>query len=249
MMRETRVQKKKRMRNLLLRLFAVLAVIIALVFYFLKSSFFAIEDIEFTGNMVVGHTELLEKSTVVEGTNLLTLRKKSVVSELEDIPYVKEAKLIKKYPHKLIVEITERTPYLQFENGYSYSAVDSEGILLETVIHRFSDVTLIKGLDWEHIKNGDSILDKEVGVVLKDIFNDEKAENTVKSVKEFNLTDSGDIKLYLINGIMVEFGPMNNVKYKLKMLDEILADIEKKNIPTRMILFNKGEHPILVRED
>jgi cell division protein FtsQ len=201
------------------------------------------------GNISVTNDTIISEAGLTLEDNLLGIRSKNLKEKLESIPYVKEVKIRKKLPDTIEIQIIERKAYLQFENGYSYAVVDMEGILLENSILKYPDIGIVNGVEWVYTKDGESILEKEPGQLIKDLLNDLEMVSIVFKIKEISSEDDSNIKIILFNGITVEFGPMNNVKYKLKVLEEILADVEKKNIPTRMILMNKGEHPILVRDD
>lgn len=234
---------------IMVRLLFIFLIIAAMAIYAIRSSFFKIDEIEAPEGDSVTEKELLEAADISNDDNILLIRKKAIVGRLESIPYVKSASIRKKLPDTVVIEIIEREPYLQFENGYSFAVIDSEGVLLENSILKLKDVGLIKGIGWEYTPNGGSIIDKAQGTAVMDLLNDQDITSMVSKIEELDLGDSSNIKFNLFNGIAVEFGPMNNVKYKLKVLQEILADVEKKNIPTKMILMNKGEHPILVRDD
>ncbi len=58
-----------------------------------------------------------------------------------------------------------------------------------------------------------------------------------------------DIKIKLNNGIDIVFGNLDNVKYKLNLLNEILEHITENEIKCSKIIMNKGSHPIIVTDD
>lgn len=234
---------------LLIRLLVVFLIIAAMAIYAIKSSFFKISEIEAPEGDFVLEEEILEAAAISKDDNILLIRKKTIVGRLESIPYVKSANVRKKLPDTIVIEIIEREPYLQFENGYSFAVIDSEGVLLENSILKLKDIGLVEGLVWEYTPDGEPIIDMSQGSAVMDLLNDQDITSMVGKIKELDFGDASNIKFNLFNGITVEFGPMNNVKYKLKVLEGILEDVEKKNIPTKMILMNKGEHPILVRDD
>ena len=60
------------------------------------------------------------------------------------------------------------------------------------------------------------------------------------------MTDNDNINIELNNGILVAFGTINNVKYKLNLLNEIVKDIDKKGLSCKMILMDRGDNPIIV---
>ena len=65
----------------------------------------------------------------------------------------------------------------------------------------------------------------------------------LKLMKYINFVDNNNTKLQLKNDIKVAFGPLDNVKYKLSFLFEILEDIKKKELVVKQIFLNKGDSP------
>ena len=68
-------------------------------------------------------------------------------------------------------------------------------------------------------------------------------------IDEIDKKSGNDINIKFKNGIFVAFGRLNNVKYKLSLLDEVLKDIDKKEFEVKEIIMNKGNHPILIIDD
>ncbi|HPP32109.1 MAG TPA: cell division protein FtsQ/DivIB, partial [Soehngenia sp.] len=127
-----------------------------------------------------------------------------------------------------------------------YYVFDTNGILLEKRSEPLEKLTLISNYKIEDIDEGQK-LDTDSDLI--DIFRDEKVIDVVRKIKSIDFADENNIKIILNKDIPVEFGSLYNLKYKLLELNEIIKDIEKKNIPTKMIIMNKGEYPILVRDD
>lgn len=248
-MKETRVEKKRRKRRLIIKILIFMLFIAAVITISLRSSFFQLNNIEITGNSKLNHEEILQASGLTLGDNLLLIGKGQVKRNIINLPYTKDVTVKRQWPKGVEINIEERIPYLQFENGYSFAIVDTEGIYLENSITKLPTIPLIKNIRWPKLKYGDSIVEVEETKKFADFFSsDEIVEITLK-FKNLEVEDDNNIKIDLISGVLVEFGPLDNVKYKLRMLNEIILDIEKKKIPTRMIIMNKGEHPIVVRDD
>ena len=107
---------------------------------------------------------------------------------------------------------------------------------------------LIKGLDnGDSIKMGDVIKDfatPDQNKLLENIYN---GENVFK-FKSINLEEN-KAELVLYNDVFVAFGSYNNVEYKLKVLDQMIASIEDDSTRNAsMILMEEGPDPVLVYE-
>ena len=127
--------------------------------------------------------------------------------------------------------------------------MDNEGILLEYSQDKLRDVTVLEGFQWSYINPGESVFTEENQGIPADFFNDEELDIIVSKLKDIVYDREDNIKINLYNGIVVEFGPIIDVKYKLRMLEEIITDLEVKNIQASKIIMNKGEYPIVVRDE
>ena len=134
----------------------------------------------------------------------------------------------------------------QIKSISSYILIDIEGYILDIRDTKDEKLPLLLGLNIDNKRSGDNIF---TDVELKEIIEfmtEGHAIGLLSKIKEVNLEDNDNINIIIMDGIPVDFGTLNNVKYKLNLLDEILKDIEKKQISCKMILMNKGENPIIV---
>ncbi len=249
MVKETRVQRKQRKRRLFLKFLLFLAIIASLIVWSLNTSFFGIKTINVEGTNTLDEADIIINSGIKFGENIIKLSKNKAEEKIEQNPYVKTSKISKKLPAKIKIEIYERKPYMQIEYNYSFGILDNEGILLEYSQDKLRDVTVLEGFQWSYINPGESVFTEENQGIPADFFNDEELDIIVSKLKDIVYDREDNIKINLYNGIVVEFGPTTDVKYKLRMLEEIITDLEVKNIQASKIIMNKGEYPIVVRDE
>ncbi|MDY0234583.1 MAG: FtsQ-type POTRA domain-containing protein [Gudongella sp.] len=249
MVKETRVQRKQRKRRLIFKIVLFIVVIAGLAVWALNTSFFAIKTINVEGINILNEADIVLESEIQVGQNIIKTSKKKIEEKIEMNPYVKTAKIIKKLPGEIKIEILERKPYMQIEYNYSFGVLDNEGIVLEYSKEKLDGITVLEGFEWKYIKAGESLLIDDNEVIPPDFFNDDELNSIVSKMNKIVYDIEDNIKIDLYNGIMVEFGPSIDIKYKLRMLEEILADIEAKNILASKIIMNKGEYPIVVRDE
>ncbi len=249
MVKETRVQRKNRKRRIYIRLVIIILVLSLFIFWSLRTKLLQIKAIQVDGNSKLSTEEIIEVSGISHGDNIIKTRIGNAEESIVNLPYIESVEIKRKFPGTIEIQVQERVPYMQFEYNYSYAVIDSQGVLLEYSIRLNSKIPLVKGFDWEQLKPGEEILNNGIGNKLQDLFNDEEIEKIVLNFREIVYDDENNIKINLFNGVIVEFGPLHNVIYKLKVLQEIVQDVEEKNIPTKMIIMNKGEHPIVVRDE
>lgn len=249
MVKETRVERKRRRRRLYWRMILSIAVVGLLIFWSLRTSYLDIREIRVEGNTKLSSQDIIEASGLVVGENILRAKIGDGEEAITQMPYIEIAEVGRKFPGTVNIQVQERSPYMQFGYNYSFALVDSEGVLLEYSIRKNSEIPLAEGFGWEGLKAGEDLNGTPVGEKLKDFFNDQEIRDIVLNFREIEYDEENNIKINLFSGVTVEFGPLHNVKYKLKVLQEIIEDVEEKNIPTKMIIMNKGEHPIVVRDE
>lgn len=249
MVKETRVQRKQRKRRLFLKIILFLVVIVSAIVWSLNTSFFAVKTIEVEGTEILKNEDVISDSKIELGENIIKASKKDIQIEIEKNSYVKTAKISKKLPGKIKIEIDERKPYMQIPYNYSFAILDDEGIVLEYSQDKVQNITVLEDFQWTYVNAGESLFSEDNKAIPLDFFNDEELSNIVSKINKIVYDREDNLKIFLYNGIEVEFGSSLDLKYKLRMLEEIIVDIEAKNIHASKIIMNKGEYPIVVRDE
>jgi cell division protein FtsQ len=131
----------------------------------------------------------------------------------------------------------------------SYIILDNEGFVLEVADKKIDKLPSFVGFAIEEQEPGKNISSTDTGVKIMEFFNEDELIPIIYQMNAVNLDTYEEINIVLNNGISVAFGPLDNVKYKLRLLDKILKDIDKKQLKCNMIIMNKGENPILVLDN
>lgn len=242
----TRVEKKRRKKRFFRRIALFIIFIVVLYNALIRIDLFNVQKIEITGNNIITEAQIIEKTGIDLGDNLFKINRFSVADRIMTIGYIEEVNIDKVLPKTIRISIKERTPYVEVLYDDKYYVFDINGILLERRSESFEGLTIITNLQIEDLKEGQEL---NIDSDFVEIFKDEKIINIINKIKSIDFSDEQNIKIILNKDIPVEFGSLYNIKYKLLQLGEIINDIEKKNIPTKMIIMNKGEYPILVRDD
>ncbi|TJX68700.1 FtsQ-type POTRA domain-containing protein [Soehngenia saccharolytica] len=242
----TRVEKKRRKKRFFRRIALFIIFIVVLYNALIRIDLFNVQKIEITGNNIITEAQIIEKTGIDLGDNLFKINRFSVADRIMTIGYIEEVNIDKVLPKTIRISIKERTPYVEVLYDDKYYVFDINGILLERRSESFEGLTIITNLQIEDLKEGQEL---NIDSDFVEIFKDEKIINIINKIKSIDFSDEQNIKIILNKNIPVEFGSLYNIKYKLLQLGEIINDIEKKNIPTKMIIMNKGEYPILVRDD
>lgn len=245
MKKPTRVEKKMKRRRNFFRFILSLSLISLLMVFALKTDFFVINDIKVIGNKNITKDILINASSINIGENIFKISTSSGEKSIKKLPYTKEINIMRKFPKGIAIEITERKEMVQIKDISSFILIDEEGQVLDIKDNNKENLPIIIGLKIKNKKPGNNIFSDIESRKKLDFIKEGYDIGLLQKIKEVDMVDNNNIKLTLIEDIGVAFGTLNNVKYKLDLLDEILRDIRKDQIPVKMILMNKGDNPII----
>lgn len=109
----------------------VLAAVGAWVLY--GSSAFAVTEVLVKGTTFVEIDQIRQAAAVSKGTALAAVDTDEVAARVRGVAPVADATVSRDWPHTLVVEITERTPYLAVPGDAGVGLVDSSGVAYRTV--------------------------------------------------------------------------------------------------------------------
>lgn len=227
----------------------MLITLTTLIFAFIfRSEFFLIENISVEGNYIISTEEIINTSGIDIASHIFNYSKNESEDRIGNFSYIKNVEIKRSLPKDVHIVIEEREAYLQFAHLSSYLLVDKEGYILEIRDSQVEGLPIFKGFNIEDYSR-DNILDEVEVKKLESFIIDEDTADIVSKMSEIVYEDDYNIKINLINGISVAFGQLNNVKYKLALLNDILTHVEENQINTDTILMNKGENPVIITDD
>jgi len=126
---------------------------VALTIYYGKNAieadeYFRLESLEFEGASRFDQAAFAELFRRNFDSNLLTIDLHLVRSLVESEPWVKSAVVRRKFPHQLIIYVTEREPAAVAAIDNELYVVDAEGVVLDTFGpgYGYLDLPIVKGL-------------------------------------------------------------------------------------------------------
>ena len=205
--------------------------------YVLSSSRFQLTspaDVIVEGNHNVSRDEVLAALGVAggpaaKGRNIFRISLDQREKQVEAIPWVQSATVVRSYPHNLAVFVTERIPIAFADVSGQIKMVDQEGALLESPVKGHFDFPVVKGLDFQ----GDPG-DRAARLHLYQEFMHETSEKMSSSgwiVSEVDLGDSSNLKALLVQGgqtLLVYFGHTGFLD-RFENLITVLPKLRKTN--------------------
>ncbi|WP_077367825.1 cell division protein FtsQ/DivIB [Anaerosalibacter sp. Marseille-P3206] len=238
--------KRKRRRVLFFTLLLVMVIFFIVAF---KTSLFTISKIEVHGNKKVTTDKVVKAIGNPNGENIFRVNKKDMINNLQKHPYIKTSIIKRRIPNKLIVDITERQERVILVYASSGIYLDEEGFVLKIEpLSKDEKIPIIKGISTDSHIIGDKITSNQSKYIddVLDFVDISIKLKLLEKMGQMDFSDMEDITIQLNDGIIVDFGPLNNVEYKLSYINEILKDVEEKNILCKYIYLNRGDNPVIV---
>ena len=161
----------------------------------LNTNLFTIDSINILGNNKVPKDLLINASNISTGQNIFKISKKNSENNLEMLSYVKEAKIKRKLPKTIIIEIIERKEIAQIKSISSYILIDIEGYILDIRDTKDEKLPLLLGLNIDNKRSGDNIFtDVELKEII-DFMTEGHAIGLLSKIKEVNLENSDNINI------------------------------------------------------
>lgn len=242
---------KKRLRRVRRRprrpVFRILFLIILgsiSLFYFIQSPFWEVETVMTAGNQFVTDEELIQLAGIPPALNIFKVDVKSCEENISLHPLVKNVKLTRKLPRRILITIEERTPYALLPCADGFSQIDEQGYILRHVpTVSDGDLPLITGLALENCNPGQQIISSQLEEAIKLVAHFTPALK--EQVAEIDLSHEGTIYLHTVEGIQVNFGTGERVEEKTALMEEILAAAAVNKSKLEYIDVSFGGSPVI----
>lgn len=218
-------KRKKPMSLFKRRLLIVLALLgmIAVTVFLAESLLLRVTEIKVTGDEIYAQEDILKLCGVREGDNLLLIPASDREQKLESqLPYISKAKITRKIPGTVIIEITASRGVCSIESGGAWYVIAGDGKVLETCPGPKEGLMQVLGVTVQSAKVGETLVldNEEASTVFTEIVGiiDRLGENGQSAASEFtkmDLTNLYDMRLWYQDRIECILGSNIQLDYKL----------------------------------
>ncbi|WP_311481676.1 FtsQ-type POTRA domain-containing protein [uncultured Anaerococcus sp.] len=233
----------KEVGNSKLFIFALfLAFLLGVLYNVYTHPYMKIQDIYINGNRVTDDTEIIKKLKSPLGKNILLYNPKKYEKDIKSLEYIRSAKVRKVFPKILSVKVEEDFPMFEIKKHGKKILITNNGLITDEKP---------KSKEAKFIEIKASNIETTIGKsftsskAIQDFIEQLQASSLIGSVSQLNLENKLDIGI-MIQGIEVKFGDLNNISFKIKLLEKTLQDIKNKGLEAVSINLNNGDNPIVV---
>jgi cell division protein FtsQ len=151
------------------------------------------DDIEISGTHNVPHAQVMEVLGGDIGRNIFFIPLTERKAQLEKIPWVESASIMRFVPNRLVVEIHERTPIAFARIGSRISLVDADGTLMELPVKQKFSFPVIVGMNPSEPPSTRAARMKIYNQLVREL--DSDGGHYSQDLSEVDLSDPDDVKV------------------------------------------------------
>ena len=238
-------KKRKKRRKIFFRSILILGISI---FILGKIPYFEIEEISIIGNNNIENEKIIKTSQIEIGDNIFRTNMLGAKKNIRTIPYIKEVKLRPSIPNKINIHVVEHEEAFLIRDFSNYYLVNIDGLLLNKEARVREGTPIIQGVNTDNYQLGNNVY-LEDGFILEEFISYSQEIGFLDKIRIIDAEYREEINIILNNGIDIAFGPLNDVKYKLSYILEIMEDLEAKDVKYSKIIMNRGNNPIVVVDE
>lgn len=232
-------KKKKRKKKRYLLKFTVFIAAAVGLYFLLSSSIFDTNVIIVENNQYYTTEQVIGLADAKTGENIFDASLGKMKQSLLEDPYIKNAKLHRKLPDKIVISVEERQESAAVLVGEQYILIDNEGMVLRKS-ETEPALTLLLGLTVKKIDPG-APLEVEENASLADTLRLLAAVETHEVYFKKIDISKVIVKAYIYDTLVCEGTPenlMNNLDY----LQEVLYDLHTKGVERGVIKMGSGRN-------
>ena len=177
------------------------------------------DNIEINGNQNVTRAQVMEIMGGDIGRNVFFVPLDDRKKQLEEIPWVESATVMRLLPDRLRIQLTERTPVAFVQMGSKISLIDRSGVVMDLPPHsgaKFSFPVIVGAGEAEPLSTRAARM-KIYNALIRDL--DSDGSNYSKDLSEVDLTDPDDVKVTVSDpagAVLLHLGSSNFLeRYKI----------------------------------
>lgn len=253
-MASKKLKEKNKKSGSQIATFVLLLIVVGVTTGCLFSPVFNITEVKSYSGENITRAEIINLANIELGANIFQINDSKIIENVETLPYVKSAKIYRKFPSTIIIKYEERTPYATAKYLESYAVCDKFGYVLEIKKENtLKNLPIIYGIDYEDIEvgkklEGTSMLKYENCVYVFEIVSGSEFEYTFS---EINYDDPTNVKMTIRErDIDVVYGniTIDSIEEKLTHLSSILKELGNKKGKIDMSSENYLEKTVFVEK-
>ncbi|WP_034631289.1 cell division protein FtsQ/DivIB [Desulfotruncus alcoholivorax] len=223
--------------------FFFIFIVLLAAYVLLQSPIFTISNIYVTGNNSLPAGDVIKVSGIVTGMNIFKADINTAVSKIKAIPMVKDVKATRKFPHTVVIEISERAPIALVLWDGRFVEVDAEGVYLRRGKAGTTGLPVITGGRLQAFGPGKPVKGTEFEKALKVV--GQLPVELRQNLSEVNVSGDERVTLYTIEGTECRLGFAEDAGKKGNYIWQVLQELKEKGKKIEYVDFSIANSPVV----
>lgn len=225
---EQKRRKRKKKIKLFLKIILLVGIIVGGIAFAFTSPIFNIKDIQILNNSQISTETIISLSGLKQDENIFKFSKSNIINKIKENAYVESAKINRKLPSTIQIEVEERVPKYSIDFMGKYAYINNQGYILE-ISEDSKGLPIVQGITTseESIVPNNRLSNEDL-TKLEDIIkimNAAKENNLDTKVTSIDISDENEYSIYLEEELKkVHLGDNSNLNDKML---NVLAIIEQ----------------------
>lgn len=216
----------------------VCALFILACSFLLSASYFEIREISVRGLKELTEKDILALANVQLRSNILAVNTEEVTGRIAANAWVKNIYVGRELPDRLVLEVRERKPVALVKQTGNFYLMDSDGFVFKKLSKNDDvDLAIISGVDVQSKTQPRLVTD---ALKLLSTLSDSGKHESLGTISEVHISDVFGISLLTDTGLHLKLG-RENFESKLRQLDVVLADLEKRGMKDGHLLVDLAD--------
>ena len=223
--------------------FFFIFIVLLAAYVLLQSPIFTISNIYVLGNNSLSSEDVIKVSGIVTGMNIFKADLKTADSKIKAIPLVKDEKTTRKFPHTVVIEISERSPVALVLLEGHFVEVDAEGVYLRQGSAGATGLPVITGGQLLTSGPGKQVKGEEFEKALKVV--GQLPVELRQNLSEINVSNDERVTLYTIDGTECKMGFAEDAGKKGNYIFQVLQELKEQGKKIEYVDFSIANSPVV----
>ncbi|SFG28780.1 cell division protein FtsQ [Desulfotomaculum arcticum] len=223
--------------------FFFIFIVLLAAYVLLQSPIFTISNIYVLGNNSLSAGDVIKVSGIVTGMNIFKADLNAAAGKIMAIPMVKDAQTIRKFPHTVVIEISERSPVALVLLEGRFVEVDAEGVYLRQGKAGTTGLPVITGGKLQVSGPGKPVQGTEFEKALKVV--GQLPVELRQNLSEVNVGGDERVTLYTIEGTECKLGFAEDAGKKGNYILQVLQELKEQGKKIEYVDFSIANSPVV----
>jgi cell division protein FtsQ len=207
----------------LLGLGGVLITVAIIALYTPWLPIFDLREVGVSGNRETSALDVARAANLRGGVGLLSVSLSSTAKRVSVLPWVKDVRVSRSFPHGVTIEVVERSPVARVQQGGKCALVGEGGVVVAVTCTGRDDVPILKGAALSKLEPGGRLADAAAEALMDAL---ERTPLAGLTVREVDVSKRESAELVTTDDARVRLGALSEAAARVRCLEALCRTVK-----------------------